>query len=118
MAMSTLRSTFHASAALIRSSSAALLGTDRLVVGVGIRPLGHHGVVLVEQRLDLGDAVHDVALDVLRGVELRLLAQVADREARRQPGLADELVVQPGHDPEQAGLPAPFGPMTPILAPG
>ena len=48
-----------------------LLGTDRVVVGVGIRPLGHHGVVLVEQRLDLGDAVHDVALDVLRGVELR-----------------------------------------------
>ena len=35
-----------------------LLGADRLVVGVGIRPLGHHGVVLVEQRLDLGDAVH------------------------------------------------------------
>ena len=110
MAMSTLRSTFHASAALIRSSSAALLGTDRLVVGVGVRPFGHHGVVLVEQRLDLGDAVHHVALDVLRRVELRLLAQVADRETGRQPRLADEAVIQPGHDAKQARLPCPVRP--------
>ena len=44
-----------------------LLGADRLVVGVGVGPLGHDGVVLVEQRLDLAHAVHDVALDVLGG---------------------------------------------------
>ena len=55
-----------------------LLRADRLVVGVGVGPLGHHGVVLVDEVLDLADAVHDVALDVLGRVELRLLAQVAD----------------------------------------
>ena len=87
-----------------------LFGTDRLVVGVGVRPFGHHGVVLVEQRLDLGDAVHHVALDVLRWVELRLLAQVADGETRRQPCLADEPVIQPGHDAQQARLPCPVRP--------
>ena len=56
-----------------------LLGADRLVVGVRLGPLGHDRVVLLDQVLDLGDAVEDVALDVLRRVELRLLAQVARR---------------------------------------
>ena len=59
-----------------------LLGADRLVVGVGVRPGGHDRVVLVDEGLDLGHAVHDVALDVLGRVELGLLAQVADGEAR------------------------------------
>ena len=52
-----------------------LLGADRLVVGVGVGPLGHDGVVLVDEVLDLADAVEDVALDVLGRVELRLLAR-------------------------------------------
>ena len=81
-----------------------LLGADLLVVGVRVRPGGHDRVVLVDERLDLGHAVHDVALDVLGRVELRLLAEVADREAGRQAGFAHELVVEPGHDPEQARL--------------
>src|SRR5450759_2843680 len=51
------------------------------------------------------DAVHDVALDVLRRVELRFLAQVADGEARGQACLAGEPVVEAGHDPQQARLP-------------
>ncbi len=78
-----------------------LLGADRLVVGVGVGPGGHDRVVLVDEGLDLGHAVHDVALDVLGRVELGLLAEKADREAGRQAGLAGEPVVQPGHDPEQ-----------------
>jgi energy-coupling factor transporter ATP-binding protein EcfA2 len=60
-----------------------------------------------EKRRDLADAVHDVSLDVLGRVELRLLAQVTDREARRETGLAGEPVVEPGHDPEEARLPCP-----------
>ena len=55
-----------------------LLGTDLLVVGVRVGPGGHDRVVLVDERLDLGHAVHDVALDVLGRIELGLLAQVAD----------------------------------------
>ena len=81
-----------------------LLGADLLVVGVGVGPGGHDRVVLVDEGLDLGHAVHDVALDVLGRVELGLLAQVADGEAGRQPRLAGEPVVEPGHDPEEGGL--------------
>ena len=81
-----------------------LLGADRLVVGVGVGPGGHDLVVLVDERLDLGHAVHDVALDVLGRVELGLLGEVADGEAGRQARLAGEAVVEPGHDPEEARL--------------
>ena len=81
-----------------------LLGADRLVVGVGVGPLGHDGVVLVDEVLDGADAVEDVALDVLRRVELRLLVEVADRESGRQPRVAGEPVVEAGHDPQQARL--------------
>ncbi len=87
-----------------------LRGTDRLVVGVRLGPPGHHGVVLVEQVLDLPHPVHDVALDVPGGVELGLLAQVADREAGREARLAGEAVVEAGHDPEQARLPGAVRP--------
>ena len=75
---------------------------DRLVVGVGVGPGGHHRVVLVDECLDLGHAVEHVALDVLGRVELGLLAEEADGEAGRQPRLAVEAVVEPGHDPQEA----------------
>ncbi len=65
-----------------------LLLADLVVVGVGVGPLGHHVVVLVDDRLHLGDTVHHVALDVLVGVELGLLAQVADGESGCEPGVA------------------------------
>ena len=81
-----------------------LLGTDGLVIGVRVGPLGHDRVVLVDEVLDLADAVEDVALDVLGGVELGLLAEEADGEAWREAGLTDEPLVEPGHDPQQARL--------------
>ena len=87
-----------------------LLGADRLVVGVRLGPLRHHGVVGVDQPLDLGHAVHDVALDVLGGVELRLLRQVADGEPRRQAGVAREPVVEAGHDLQEARFARPVRP--------
>ena len=64
----------------------------------------------VDEVLDRADAVEHVALDVLRRVELRLLAQVADGEARGQAGLAAEAVVEAGHDPQQARLAGAVGP--------
>ena len=78
-----------------------LLGADLVVVGVRVGPLGHHGVVLVDDRLHGGDTVHHVALDVLVRIEVRLLGEVADGEPRRQSGLTGEAVVEPGHDLEQ-----------------
>ena len=68
-----------------------LLGPDRLVVGVRLAPLGHDLVEAIDQVLDLGHAVLDVALDVLGRIELRLLGQEADGEPGREPRLADEV---------------------------
>ena len=52
----------------------------------------------------LGDAVLDVALDVLGLVEVRLLLEHADGRAGRELGLAAVLLVEAGHDPQQRGL--------------
>ena len=52
----------------------------------------------------IAHAVLDVAADVLGLVELRLLRQVADLEPGRRPRLADDVLVDAGHDPEQGGL--------------
>ena len=60
----------------------ALLPADGVVVGIRFGPLGHDRVVLIDQRLDPGDTVQDVALDVLGRVELGFLAEIADAEAR------------------------------------
>ncbi len=54
--------------------------------------------------LHLGDTVHHVALDVLGRVELWLLGEVADGEARGQAGLAGVAVVEAGHDLQQRRL--------------
>ena len=43
---------------------------DLVVVGVGVGPHRHHFVVAIDDRLHRGDAVHDVALDVLGRIEL------------------------------------------------
>ena len=96
-----------------------LLGADRLVVGVGLGPLGHHRVVLLDQAVDLAHAVHDVALDVLGRVELRA---PGSGSRRVNPGVSRASPVKPSSSPamirSRLDLPAPFGPMTPILAPG
>ena len=69
------------------------------------RPVvGRDLVVAVEQRLLGSDALHHVLAHGLARVELRLLLQVADAGAFRDPGLAGELVVDAGHDPQQRRL--------------
>ena len=92
-----------------------LLGADLVVVGVGLGPHRHDLVVAVDDRLHRGDAVHDVALDVLGRVELRLLGEVAGREPGREAGRPAEAVVEAGHDLEQARLAGPVGPDDPDL---
>jgi len=57
-----------------------------------------------ERLLHLGNGLFDVALDVLGFVELRLLTEVADAHALGGPRLADELLVDAGHDPQQGRL--------------
>ena len=109
IAISTLRSRLQASAAAILSSSSACSLADLVVVGVGVGPHRHDLVVPIDDRLHLGDAVHHVALDVLGGIELGLLRQVADREPGRETGLAREAVVESGHDLQQARLAGAVG---------
>ena len=65
-----------------------LLGEQGVEIGVGIAEGRADLVEPVDEGHRLGDAVGDVAEHVLGGVEGRLLRQEADREARRQSGLA------------------------------
>ncbi len=80
-----------------------LLG-ELVEVGVG---LGVGGVDLVEPLLG-GEHVAETFLDRLahglRRIELRLLRQVADAQVRHRDRLALEVLVLPGHDPEQGRL--------------
>ena len=74
---------------------------------------GHGGADLVKTKQEvtlLGHAVGNVSHDVLGGVELRFLGEVANAESRRQSGLAGEAVIQTGHDPKQRRLPRSVGP--------
>ena len=73
-------------------------------VGIVLGDLHRDVVVALEQAALGGDAFHDVAADVERGVELGLLRQEADGDALGGPGLALEVLVLAGHDPEQRRL--------------
>jgi hypothetical protein len=83
-----------------------LLGQQRihLVIVERLGELGRDLVEAVELRLGLGHAHHDVAQHVLGRIELRLLLEIADLDAVRGPGLAADVLVDPGHDPEQRRL--------------
>ncbi len=65
----------------------------------------HRDVVEVVQDLpQVRHAVLDVAADILRGVELRLLRQVADLGAGERACIAKEIGVDAGHDAQQRRL--------------
>ena len=74
------------------------------LVGVVLGDLHRDFVVAGEEGGLGGDAFHDVAADVEGGVELGLLREVADGDALGGLGLALEVLVLAGHDPQQRGL--------------
>ena len=81
-----------------------LLGDQLVHVGVG---LGEGVRDLLEARQHpghLAGAVHDIAQNVLLGIELGLLLEQAELGALGRPGLAGEIVVLAGHDPQQGRL--------------
>ncbi len=86
-----------------------VLGID-LVLELGhllggfVRVVGGDLVVAVEQRLLGGDALHDVLAHRELGIELRLLLEIADARALGDPALADEFLVDAGHDAQQRRL--------------
>uniref|UniRef100_A0A6J7PBT6 Unannotated protein n=1 Tax=freshwater metagenome TaxID=449393 RepID=A0A6J7PBT6_9ZZZZ len=84
--------------------------TDFFVVSIRVGPHGHDLVVALDEVTDLGDPIHHVAEHVLGGVQLGLLLEQTDREARGEAGLAGEAVVEAGHDLKQAGLARAVGP--------
>ena len=63
-----------------------------------------HRLEAIEQGLCGGHPLDHVAAHVLGGIELGLLGQKADAHALGRPGLAVELGLEPGHDPEQRRL--------------
>ena len=61
-------------------------------------------VVAVENRLLRRDTLHDVVAHRFRGIELRLLRQVADPRALGHPAFAGIVLVEAGHDAQQRRL--------------
>ncbi len=81
----------------------------RALLGRFVRIVHHQLVVAVEDRSLVGDPFHHVAGDVEVLVELRLLRQVADGGALRDPGLPREFLVEPSHDPQYRRLAGTVG---------
>ncbi len=87
-----------------RSCPALGLALEQLFHFVGI---GHFAqlfgelLVLGEERPCRGDGFFDIAEDVFVRVEMGLLFQEADGEAFGELGLAVEVLVDAGHDPQQ-----------------
>ena len=86
-----------------------LFGQQGVDVGVGRAEGGAHLVVAVDQALGLADALGHVAGHVLGRIELRLLREVPDGEARGEARLSGVAVVLARHDPQQRGLARPVG---------
>ena len=80
-----------------------------LVVVHRLGELGADLVELVEHRLLLAHPLHHVAAHVLGRIELGFLRQVADLGSRQRARLAEEVLVHPGHDAQQGGLPGAVG---------
>ena len=96
-----------------------LLGEQRVEVGLRVGEARRNVVEAVEQVSEGTDAVLDVPTDVLRLVELRLLRQQADASRRvRARRLPEDGSSSPAMIRSSVDLPAPFGPKTPIFAPG
>ena len=96
-----------------------LLGEERVEVGVGLGECGGDGVEAVEQVAQLAHAVLDVAAHVLGLDRARAPAGGSRRVA---PGWSSAMPEDGSSSPAMirisVDLPAPFGPSTPIFAPG
>ena len=106
MAISTWRSSSQALCRLDLVLNLGLL-VEQFFHFVGFDRLAQPGVDLVEAAEDFADGLDgflDVAEDVAVGIQLRLLRQIAGREAGKEAGLALEFRVQAGHDPQQRAL--------------
>ena len=97
-----------------------LIGVDLFRVGVHpledlVHLLGRHllaelrvqRVESIQQRLDFGNALFDVAEHCLRRIETRLLRQEPDGDTVGGKRLADELLVFARHDLQERALPGP-----------
>ena len=79
----------------------------RELVGGVVRVVGRDLLVALQDLPLLRHRLLDVLEHVLRGVELGLLGQVADAGALGRERLAREVLVHPGHDPEEGRLAGP-----------
>ena len=95
-----------------------LLGEQRVEVGVRLGEGGRNLVEAVEQVALRADAVLDVAAHVLGGIELGLLLEEADGRPGCSSATPDDGSSRPAMIRSSVDLPAPFGPSTPIFAPG
>ena len=83
---------------------------EQLLHLVAVHRLAEAGIDLVEARQQPAHLAHaflDVAAHVLGGVEPRLLGQIADLDAVGGPRLAEEVLVDAGHDAQERALARP-----------
>ena len=98
----------------------AHFGHQRVEVAAFGRVAEHHAdrVEAVHHVGDRAHRQHDILLDRLGLVEMRLLLEIADRRALGRPGLAENSVSRPAMIFIRVDLPEPLGPTMPILASG
>ncbi len=120
IAMSILWSSSQRPRASIRSWRLPCFSRRRVISSssIGSAKPGADLLELGEQRALVGHRHLDVAADVLGGVELRLLWQVADPGAGQRARVAEKIVVHPGHDPEQRRFPGAVRPQHADLGAG
>ena len=95
-----------------------LLGEERVVLRIRLGKGGADLVEAVEQVAQRADTVLDVAAHVLGRIELWLLFEQATVAPRASSATPDEGSSRPAMIRSRVDLPAPFGPRTPIFAPG
>ena len=92
-----------------------LLGEQLVEVGIGLAHRGADLVEAVEERLARRRRRRRCRATSLSGSSCGSWARKPTREARREPGLAAEAVVLPGHDPQQRRLARAVRPDDPDL---
>jgi len=82
----------------------------RLLTGEGIEVcigLGIGSIDFIQARLcraDIGQCLLDVTAYILVRIQLGFLGHVADIDVGLWPGLAEVILVNTGHDPQQRGF--------------
>ena len=95
-----------------------MLFADLVVVGVWVSPFRHHLVVTIDERLNFGNTIHNVAPDIFIGVKFWFLSEVTNGEPRRESSFTGVAIIKPRHDFQQTRLTRTIRPDNADFCPG